>query len=690
MLGWVLGRGSDAGRGAHEGDDTTQIDQPDTPAPVFAARALKSAFYGEANKTNDDPTTTTEIPNDTPTKPSGILLTPGTGTSRRKRVSFGREVLDKGPQAEEKKDSLRDKSAARKRTRLTELMESSRREKTRAATTTQQKKEQKQPTTESHQEQAEDDEWEEESDDEDVCTQDITIDLNEPHSRSGKYWKTNFETYHQDAKSQMEKLLKYKQLAKSYAKMKDAEAVSLQEKLKEEQAKVAEMEKKLSEMATQIASRKMDGDERESSDLIKDLAKQTALAVQYKSQVKELEALVKDRTGDQESKGRPRRVATSPSNSKVLLETQRELRRAKAQLRDMESLQDEVKRLKSELNAAEQRISNADDGHKRSNRDEDESSYVKELLAQLRDARAESRKKDDQMKQLADDYDKFRAEAVARQEDAKRVLEKATDKISELKSELRALKSTKGEYGTRPRSFHGTAATANEGRSASREDDKPDIHANLRDLARLTNSASPPRDPPSRQHDEKNNDVERAKSTLPSRTPRDKLLEDTVDAEVGPLPENPAPNVLTDRVNLERPKWQPYIPRSPRNRAYFMEDLGQRRAGPGVEPPNEENGPTADENKGQPEAGVDSEQEDELKIDLLRDRFKNLGLPDTNTRAITANNSRCTLPPERRAAALARIEKRKAERLNGALGTKGTGRDKENVRPGANRRTRNF
>ena len=32
-------------------------------------------------------------------------------------------------------------------------------------------------------------EWEE-ADDEDHCMHDITLDLNEPHSRSGKYWKS--------------------------------------------------------------------------------------------------------------------------------------------------------------------------------------------------------------------------------------------------------------------------------------------------------------------------------------------------------------------------------------------------------------------------------------------------------------------------------------------------------------------
>lgn len=655
-------------------DDTTQIDQPDTPAPVFAARALKSAFFGEPDKTNDDATMTTQNPNDTPSKPTGILLTPGTGTSRRKRVSFGRDVLEKGPQAEEKRDGLRNNNGTRKRTRLTELMENSRRDKAKSSSGT---TEQKQPATDTRQEQADDDEWEEEED-EDFCTHDITVDLNEPHSRSGKYWKTNFETYHQDAKTEMEKLLKYKQLAKSYAKMKDAEAVDLQEKLKEEQAKVGEMEKKLSEVASQIASKRRNGDDKESSELMRDLAKQTALAVQYRDQVKELETLVKGSGSDPDTKGGHRRTAASPRGSKALLEAQRELRRAKSQLRDMDGLQDEVKRLKAELKTAEQGSSKAAE---RSGRDKDESSYVKDLLAQLRDAKAESRKKDDQLKQLTDDYEKFRGEAVAQQDDARRVLAKATEKISELKKELRTLKATKEERGARPSSLHGTGATSLANRRTSGDDDGPDIHVDLRDLARLTNSASPPDNRPTRHDDvEKNVDGRRVKSSLPSRALRNKFLDDTVDADVDPAPESPVRNVLADRVNLERPKWQPYIPRSPRNRAYFMKDLGKRRGGAGGG-----HHARAQDDKVSRETRATTDHEDEPKVDLLRDRFKHLGLPDANASVVTtANTSRCTLPPERRAAALARIEQRKAERSRiGGAGPRG--RDKENVRPGANR-----
>ncbi len=128
-------------------------------------------------------------------------------------------------------------------------------------------------------------EWEEYDDDYEP-DHDITVDLNEPHSRSGKYWKAYFENYHDDAKTEMEKLVKYKQLAKSYAKQKDAEAVDLNQKLKEEQEKVKVMEQRVSELARQVTSSAKKGGGDNDSKLMDDLAKQTALTLEYKEQVK--------------------------------------------------------------------------------------------------------------------------------------------------------------------------------------------------------------------------------------------------------------------------------------------------------------------------------------------------------------------------------------------------------------------
>ena len=46
-------------------------------------------------------------------------------------------------------------------------------------------------------------EWED-----DVCNHDVTVDLNEPHSNSGLYWKSEFNRYHEEAQAEMDKLVR--------------------------------------------------------------------------------------------------------------------------------------------------------------------------------------------------------------------------------------------------------------------------------------------------------------------------------------------------------------------------------------------------------------------------------------------------------------------------------------------------
>ncbi|PKS07979.1 hypothetical protein jhhlp_006591 [Lomentospora prolificans] len=707
MLGWVLRRGVEPAKSAKEAggrpqtlkliiffhplpaDDTTQIDAPDTPAPVFAARAIKTAIFGDNgtrgdgardDDTRDDTRNQGGMGSDTDTgrtpRPAGILLTPGTGTSRPKRVSFGNDVLEKGTKAASLKPGARgNRDTTRRRTRLTELLESSRQKKAKSAPP-----EKKPPTPEITENEDEDDEWEEDDDDvvddDDCCSHDITVDLNEPYSRSGKYWKSNFETYHRDAKAEMEKLLKYKQLAKSYAKMKDAEAIDLNEKLREEQEKVLDMEKKLGEMASQIATKRLRGGERESPELMRNLAKQTALAVQYRSQVKELESLLRSNRDDSKSR---RAAAASPRTHQTLLETQRELRRARSDLREMNDLQTEVTRLKAQLKEAEQRSSH-------SNRDE--SSYVKDLMAQLRDAKAETRSKDAELKQLQKEFDDFKREAVTQQEDTKVVLAKATEKISELKKEIRTLKASREDRNPRPQSFHATTTTAETRRTSTGE--KPDLLVDLRDLARLTNSASPPLERSTKSNIMVNDvDGKRVRTTQTSRALRDKFLEETDDFKLDLKVDDGPRNILADRVNLDRPKWQPYIPRSPRNRAY-VRDIGRRNGALDDATDGEAKANLANSSTKRTKLGsldLEENEDNEPQHNHLQERFKQLGLPDKSAIAV-GNTSRCTLPPDRRAAALARIEQRKAERRQAIAGTLKS-LDKENVRPAAARQRSN-
>lgn len=330
--------------------DDTFIEQPDTPAPVFAARAFKRAIFGTPAPSNEAatkraaPQKTTNADAmkpekatfrparididpksyESPTKPQGILLTPGTGTSRRKRVSFGRDVKPNTGLLNDSDASTR----TRPRTKLQEALENSR--KRRDTTHSDEDDARKFDFDPADDREDADDVWEE-VDDVDRDT-DNTVDLNEPRSQSGRYWKGEFQKYHDEARAEMEKLVKYKQLAKSYAQAKDAEALDLNERLREEQAKVVEMEKKISELAGQIGAKPgRGGSIQDDRTIMKDLSRQTALAVQYRSQVEQLETLLKD-SGYEANESSRRRGGSTPPQAQELSELRQELQRAKSDL----------------------------------------------------------------------------------------------------------------------------------------------------------------------------------------------------------------------------------------------------------------------------------------------------------------------------------------------------------------------
>ncbi|GKT58782.1 urease accessory protein [Colletotrichum tofieldiae] len=709
MLGWVLRRGlegasggnrANAGKGTPRNllvachgfsdfaiDDTTQIEQPDTPAPVFAARALKSAIFGTPARPDDDNIANmahrrdaddSDTESRTPLKPQGILLTPGTGTSRRKRVSFGHDVLDnkkidnkrgKGKDTEERPgkfpDSFAESSSdsASKRTKLTEAMENSRRNKGAASS-----RERSQTRTSAARGDDAEDEWEEADDDQ--CTQDVTIDLNEPHSRSGKYWKSEFEQYHQDAKAEMEKLLKYKQLAKSYAKMKDAEAIDLNAKLKEEQEKAAQMEKKISEMAAQIASKRASGEERDNPQLMKDLAKQTAVAVEYRTQVKELAALLENRDGDDEegdARSRRRRQAASPRTHKTLLETQRELRKARAQVKENGQLREEIERLKSDLLFAEQRANKLAEENKRLA--EQQPLQNKETTSsskQVEDLKEASRQKDEELRKLKSEFEAYRTDAEATQEDTRRILEKATEKINDLKREIKTLKSGSAEAAKSRTAAPSVAdrepvarehPTQDNGRlAATSKTRKPSVDIGRRSLDLVES-------------------LGRKLNETKSQNLRDKYQRDVEslsseeDEPVKEPPRRPQSEIFSNRVNLDKPKWRPFIPRSPRNREYLGPDINERIVTSSEIPSGTTPAPRH----------RFTSKENNPPIDLLQDRFARLGGPDIDASTMmAANMSKSTLPPERRAAAIARIEQRKADKRRAASGQNN---NKENMRP---------
>ncbi|TLD20351.1 hypothetical protein PspLS_08763 [Pyricularia sp. CBS 133598] len=479
MLSWVLNRGASSSGASREPDDTlADIDQPDTPAPVFAARALKAAIFGtpaaapahtknqshknrqslelrNTNSVSARTSTASEMPISTPSKqPQGILLTPGVGTARRKRVSFGRDVAaadsDKNITTDGSHSSLATSShdipdTRRPRTSLTEKLEKSRQLKPKSQdyefyTTKPANSTKQQQSTE-----PEDGNWEEviEDDDDDLDRdRDVTVDLNEPHSRSGRYWKTEYQRYHDEARAEMEKLVKYKQLAKAYAKNKDAEAMRLKERLSEEQARVSEMEAKVGELTRQIAIRVSNsgGSMQEDAEVIRDLAKQTTLATQYRTQVKELEALVKKGLdkgfSDHSDDGNGLR-AVSPRTSQTLMETQRQLKRARDQVQELGGLKNEHRKLKNDLRAAEKRAQELNIAKDRAEGDLNSANTEnKELTAKLALVEERARRKAEALDKLQEDYDKLREESRRITRENRVAMRAKDDEISRLKKLL--------------------------------------------------------------------------------------------------------------------------------------------------------------------------------------------------------------------------------------------------------------
>ncbi|KAJ6438312.1 Spindle-body formation-associated protein [Purpureocillium lavendulum] len=653
MLGWMLKRGENAPVADAEAD-TTQLDQPDTPAPVFAARAFKSALFGTptasnttSRKTQDDMTAKdnaklAEPGSGTPSKPAGILLTPGTGTTRRKRVSFGRDVP---ASSDAGKGTTTKTTVGNRKTLLSNALENSRR-----------KASEPSKTETHHASNDSEDEWEE---DEDYCTNDITLDLNEPHSQSGRYWKGEFEKYHQEAKAEMEKLLKYKQLAKSYAQQKDAEAIQLAERLRDEQQRVIKMEKKIADNASQIVSQKRQSTDEEPTALLSKLAKQSSLAAQYRHRVQELETeldeFLRQKGEDAPLKGRRRRqVPPSPNTQKTLLETQRELRRARSQLRELDMLREEISSLKARVKVAEGHAGRADVDDALSAG----GPRARELRAQLKQAAEDSKMKDDEIRRLKSEFESFRKEREVHEADTKAVLERAHTKIADLKKEVKSLKAVDPEHG-RPGNLHALAER----------------------------SAGAPEEAETKRRDRNKAQRKLSFGDMENHAPESHSLRDKYQRGEN-AGRRSALDVLTERPNLGQPKWQPFVPRSPRNRAYLGEALERRIRNGGATPaPSKTKVVSVPEQPGLTRPSRSSRSRrtgGNGEIDLLRDRFARLGGPESTggdyiSSSLVGNTSKGSmLPPDRRAAALARIEKRMADKKRAQR--RKASYDKENIR----------
>ena len=324
----------------------TNIEEPpETPAPLFAIRAFKTAIFGTPHSDQCDVRRNTqpieqkrdvskiqpaekgegsqahdavnghvnkpvEVPKVdllvSPTK--GILLTPGTGATRRKTVSFGTLIAD-AQKKEEQSPSAKANQGSALGGRRNPVPEAGSRVQPRHSSLTKTLIELSKQKTDNHVVSSTSLEQEltkestsstgAQTEDTDQIA-DTTMDLSQPSSRSGQHWKAEYEQYHKRSNREMKKMIMYGQNVKSYAVKKDYEATGLAEKLKKELAKVAAMERKVSKLAAQLKIAHAQGPEGESEQtrLVSELAQQTALAIRYKQKADNYKIAMQKRNRD--------------------------------------------------------------------------------------------------------------------------------------------------------------------------------------------------------------------------------------------------------------------------------------------------------------------------------------------------------------------------------------------------------
>ncbi|KUJ11702.1 uncharacterized protein LY89DRAFT_654423 [Mollisia scopiformis] len=495
MLNWWLGK--PAGRNRVEDENAELLDAPETPAPVFAARALKSAIFGTPARPDDtiyDDLDRTMPKDDrssqarsmSPTKPSGILLTPGTAMGRRKTVSFDHEVADQENESKTRvkpssKSGIPDdcpgkfpspwipKSEARKarrRTSLTQALEDARGQKSEKSRLEVRRrssdseaapqpapKEEIPHTTVSSQSlkpEVDSQDFLKEPTKEAGVDSDMTVDLNEPHSKSGKFWKSEYERYQEDIRVEITKLTNYKNLAKSYAHSKDAQAMNLAVKLKEEQAKVIEMENKISKLSFKIARLGREGRDDDAPVLIKELARQTALAVQYKGQVEEFRVALEENgieISPQKGASKGETGFASPRTEQTILDTRRELRKARAQLKDMAAFREELQSLHQALSDAKKASTKLEAENTKLTQELLHSdlrlaTHLEKCEAKDHQSDEHKLKKDEAIQNLQRDYDQLKEQAKSSRRDAEQLLKKRQEQIVDLRKELASVRGS--------------------------------------------------------------------------------------------------------------------------------------------------------------------------------------------------------------------------------------------------------
>ncbi|KAH9215745.1 hypothetical protein DL95DRAFT_388369, partial [Leptodontidium sp. 2 PMI_412] len=109
------------------------------------------------------------------------------------------------------------------------------------------------------------------------------------------------------------------------------------------------MEDKMFEISARIALLGKDGNGDDAPELVKELARQAALGVQYKAQVEEFRAALEGDENQSSPSKRARKHRTSRHSEETDIDTCRELRKAREQLKETASLKEELSNLRKSL-----------------------------------------------------------------------------------------------------------------------------------------------------------------------------------------------------------------------------------------------------------------------------------------------------------------------------------------------------
>lgn len=381
---------------------------PETPAHLFAVKAFKSAFFGTPARPTDDDLNRLQVQEDAvagnhaevkvddktstvnraiaqpnrklPVRPTldvlpspakGILLTPGTGTTRRKTVSFGQLTDLAEDAAKIEAGRVEGPMIARNisATNSSRMLQKTRRREASLRRTLFEVRNNSEPNISSSQApstrilESQPTVGEQRTDEQDTeDNDDITTDLKHPLSRSGQHWMNEYQRDHAKSKREMRELIKYSQTAKSYARKRDAEALELAEKLRKAELKVAEMETRVSGLASQLTKRggRDDGLPPNQAELLNELATQTARALRYKEKAEKCKLAVQEHGAATMHDADASKNDTQPEPAQVPKESRPLEVGHEAQAQGSPSLQDEISNLRLAARSAESKVAALD------------------------------------------------------------------------------------------------------------------------------------------------------------------------------------------------------------------------------------------------------------------------------------------------------------------------------------------